>query len=434
MHDQPQHDRAAPVVVAGGGIGGLSMALTCHALGVPVLVLESVDELRPLGVGINLQPNAVRELQALGLGDELDSLGVATRNYNMYAKYGGLIWSESRGLDAGYRWPQYSVHRGELQMMLFRAAVDRLGPGAVRTSAKVIGYESGAEGVTVSVAGPAGSTEPIRGSVLVGADGIHSAVRAQMHPDEGEPLWSGRILWRATTRAKPFLDGATMVLCGYESTKFVSYPISGPDESGLATINWIAQRGFDLSAGYNKEDYTREASVDDFLFEYDGWKFSWLDDLEALVRGAERIYEYPMVDRDPLPQWTDGNATLLGDAAHVMYPVGSNGASQAIVDARKLGRAFLEHGVGSTALQAYEDEMRPATEKMILTNRSAGPDHIMQIVEEKCGGVFDDIGEVMSHDELTDYAAGYKKTAGFAIAELNESPPIVPPGATVARP
>ncbi|MEL6985228.1 MAG: FAD-dependent monooxygenase, partial [Actinomycetota bacterium] len=157
----------------------------------------------------------------------------------------------------------------------------------------------------------------------------------------------------------------------------------------------------------------------------------WLDDMEGLVRGAERIYEYPMVDRDPLPAWTDGNATLLGDAAHVMYPVGSNGASQAIVDARKLGRAFLDHGVGPDALQAYEDEMRPATNTMILTNRSAGPDHIMQIVEDRCGGVFDDIGEVMSDQELTDFAAGYKKTAGFAISELNASPPIIPEGATI---
>ena len=422
----------SPVVIAGGGIGGLAMALTCEALGVPVVVLEAVEELRPLGVGINLQPNAVRELEALSLGDELAALGVATRGYNMYAKYGGLIWSEPRGLDAGYRWPQYSVHRGELQMLLLRATVDRLGPDAVRTSARVVGYENDADGVTVAVAGPSGRSEAIRGSVLVGADGIHSAVRAQMYPEEGEPLWSGRVLWRATTRATPYLDGATMVLCGYESTKFVSYPITTADGSGFATINWIAQRELDRSAGYNKEDYTREASVDDFLFAYDGWRFSWLDDLEALVRGAERIYEYPMVDRDPIPSWTDGNATLLGDAAHVMYPVGSNGASQAIVDARKLGRAFLDHGVTASALEAYETEMRPATEKMILTNRTAGPDHIMQIVEELCGGVFDDISEVMSHEELSDFAAGYKKTAGFAIAELNESPPIIPQGATVA--
>lgn len=424
--------RSSSVIIAGGGIGGLSLALTCHAIGVPVTVLESVDEMRPLGVGINLQPNAVRELEALGLGPELASLGVATRCYNMYSKHGGLIWSEPRGVDAGYRWPQYSVHRGELQMMLVRAVSDRLGPDAIRRSARVVGYENDHNGATVTVRSPSGGYEGVHGSVLIGADGIHSAVRAQMYPEDGEPSWSGRILWRATTTAAPYLDGATMVLSGHEATKFVSYPISVADpDTGEATLNWIAQRTFDLSEGYNKEDYTREARIEDFLHAYDGWSFSWLDDLETLVRGAERIYEYPMVDRDPLPAWTDGNATLLGDAAHVMYPVGSNGASQAIVDARKLGRAFLDHGVGAAALHAYEDEMRPATERMILTNRTAGPDHIMQIVEERCGGVFDDITDVMSRRELSDFSAKYKKTAGFAIADLNAGAPTIPDGATV---
>ena len=391
------------------------MALTCDAIGAPAVVLEAVEELRPLGVGINLQPNAVRELGALGLERDLSSIGVQTKAYNMYAKHGGLIWSEPRGIGAGYKWPQFSVHRGELQMMLHRAVVDRLGPAAIRTSTPVIGFENTAEGVDVMVETSAGRTEVIRGSVLTAADGIHSAIRAQMYPDEGEALWSGRMLWRATTRAKPYLDGATMVLSGHEATKFVSYPISEPDsETGESTLNWIAQLSFDRSVGYNREDYTRQASVEDFLGAYEGWSFAWLDDLESLVRGAERIYEYPMVDRDPLPSWTDGHTTLIGDAAHVMYPVGSNGASQAIVDARKLGRALVDHGIGREALEAYEAEIRPATEKMILTNRSAGPDHIMQIVEERCAGMFDDITDVMAQSELEDFAAGYKKTAGLA--------------------
>ncbi len=421
------------VVIAGGGIGGLALALTCHQIGAPVTVLESVETLHPLGVGINIQPNAVRELEALGLGDELAALGVRTSTYNMYSKHGGLIWSEARGVDAGYRWPQYSVHRGELQMMLYRAVVDRLGPEAIRTSARVVGYENRGDGVTVRLVTGDGRADSVAGTVLIGADGIHSAVRAQMHPAEGEPLWSGRMLWRATTLATPYLDGATIVLSGHEATKFVSYPISDADsETGEATLNWIAQLSFDPSSGYNKEDYTRQAAVDDFLHAYDGWSFTWLDDLESLVRGAERIYEYPMVDRDPLPYWTDGNTTLLGDAAHVMYPVGSNGASQAIVDARKLGRAFLNSGLGPDALHSYEAEMRPATERMILTNRTAGPDHIMQIVEERCGGRFDDITTVIPENELNEFAAGYKKTAGFAIGELNASRPIIPPGTTLS--
>ncbi len=436
------------IIVAGGGIGGLALALTCHQIGLPVVVLEAVSELRPLGVGINLQPNAVRELQALGLGDELSNIGVATRGWSLYSRHGGLIWNEPRGVDAGYRWPQYSVHRGKLQMMLFDAAVDRLGPDAVRTSSRVLGYsnsEIGTEtnneigdgpGVEVEVENGDGTRTTMTGSVLIGADGIHSAVRAQMHPEEGEPLWSGHLMWRATTQAPPFLDGATMVLCGHDSTKFVAYPISEPDpETGNATINWLAEQRFDLSDGYNKEDYSRQANVEDFIDVYNGWSFSWLEDvggLETLVNGAERIYEYPMVDRDPLPHWTDGAVTLMGDAAHVMYPVGSNGASQAVVDARKLGRSFLDHGVTSEALAAYEEEMRPATSDMVLRNRNAGPDYIMQIVEDRCGGVFDDISEVMSHDELADYAAGYKKTAGFAITELNASPDLIPPSTRAA--
>ncbi len=433
-----------PVIVAGGGIGGLSLALTCHQIGLPVVVLEAVSELRPLGVGINLQPNAVRELQALGLDDELTKIGVATKGWSLYSRHGGLIWNEPRGIEAGYRWPQYSVHRGELQMMLYRAAVDRLGREAIRTSSRVLSYanahsDSGVgrrgSGIAVEVEDQAGGRSTLQGSVLIGADGIHSAVRAQMHPDEGEPLWSGHLMWRATTEAPPFLDGATMVLCGHDSTKLVAYPISKPDpETGNVTINWLAEQRFDLSAGYNKEDYSRQANVEDFIHIYDGWRFTWLEDLAALVNGAERIYEYPMVDRDPLPFWTDGAVTLMGDAAHVMYPVGSNGASQAVVDARELGRAFLEYGVGGEALEAYEAKMRPATSEMVLRNRNAGPDYIMQIVEDRCGGEFDDISEVMSHEELTDYAAGYKKTAGFAIAELNARPDLIPAGSRVALP
>ncbi|MFW2383555.1 MAG: flavin-dependent oxidoreductase [Acidimicrobiales bacterium] len=424
-----------PVIISGGGIGGLALALTLHQIGIPSLVYESVRELKPLGVGINLQPNAVRELQALGLGEELNRIGVATKGYNMYSKHGGLIWGEPRGIAAGYNWPQYSVHRGELQMMLFRAVVERLGPAAIQTSSRVAGFDNDATGVTVTIEHRSGGAASIHGRMLIGADGIHSAVRAQMYPDEGEPLWAGKILWRATTRATPYLDGATMVLSGNESVKLVSYPISPADSgTGEALLNWIAMLSVDETKGFQKEDYTRQANVEDFLDSYEGWTFTWLDNgmtLEQLVRGAEHIYEYPLVDRDPIPSWTHGNTTLLGDAAHVMYPVGSNGASQAIVDARKLGRAFLDHGVTKDALDAYESELRPATEKMILRNRTAGPDHIMQIVEEKCDGVFDDIHAVMTHEELEHFAAGYKKVAGFAIEELNSSPPIIPDGTTI---
>ncbi len=423
-----------PVVIAGGGIGGLAMALTCHQLGIQAVVLESVRKLQPLGVGINLQPNAVRELEELGLRDELDQIGVATQAYNMYSKHGGLIWGEPRGLAAGYKWPQFSVHRGELQMLLYRAAVERLGAEAIRTGSPVVSYEHTKTGVRVSF-GRDGNRHTIEGDVLIGADGLNSAVRAQMYPHEGDPIWGGAVLRRAVTKAEPFLDGATMVLCGHGRTKMVSYPISPINPAtGEATINWISMNAYDLDDRSTAADYAAEANVEDFLHLYDGWSFAWHDDIEQLIRGAERIYEYPMVDRAPLPRWTDRNATLMGDAAHVMYPVGSNGASQAIVDARKLGRAFLDHGIGANALQAYEAEMRPLTEKMILRNRTAGPDHVMEIVEQRCGGDFDDIDEVMSLAERQEFAAGYKSVAGFAIAELNASDPIIPPGAQISGP
>lgn len=142
-------------------------------------------------------------------------------------------------------------------MMLYDAAIDRLGPGAIRTSSRVTGYDHVDGGVVVHVDDGAGRTRVERGRVLIGADGIHSAIRAQMYPDEGPPLWSGKVLWRGTTRARPYLDGRTMVFCGHDSSKVVSYPISSADpESGEATINWIAVRTFDPSQYVDPADYS----------------------------------------------------------------------------------------------------------------------------------------------------------------------------------
>ena len=413
------------VIVAGGGIAGLTMALTLHEIGVPVRVLESVAEVKPLGVGINLQPNAIRELQQLGLGDELERMAVRTKNVSMYSKHGGRIWTEQRGIWAGYRWPQYSVHRGHLQMLLYEAVLDRLGAAALQTGARVTSFENTASGVAVGVDWASGESTFESAASLIGADGIHSAIRRQMYPAEGAPVWAGSVMWRAATESRPFLDGATMVFIGNDDQKFVAYPISQPDpQTGLAIVNWIAELRYDPSKGFNKEDYTRRASVDEFLPQFENWEFDWID-LAALANGADRIYEYPMVDRDPIPSWTDGRVTLMGDAAHVMYPVGSNGASQAIVDARKIGRALIDHDDVANAMASYESEMLPLASNMVLRNRAGGPDHIMQMVEDRCGGVFDDITDVMSNDELDAYAAKYKTTAGFAITELNDSAPII---------
>ena len=425
MSERGEHGR--PVLVAGGGIAGLSLALTLHQIGVDVRVYESVRALQPLGVGINLQPNAVRELIDLGLADELPRIGLATEEYGFYSKTGKEIWTEPRGLLAGYAWPQYSIHRGELQMLLHRTAVDRLGPTRIRTGARAVGYENRDDHVVLTLETPEG-TEDVEGSVLIGADGLHSTVRAQMYPDEGPPIWSGAVLWRGATRAAPFRTGASMALIGHATQRFVTYPITSTAPDGTALVNWIAELAFDPASGWNREDWNRRADKADFVDAFADWCFDWID-CPALIEATLEVFEYPMVDREPLPAWTDGRTTLMGDAAHIMYPVGSNGASQAIVDARKIGRAFLDHGVGPDALEAYEAEMRPATSRMVLAARGSGPDAVLQIVEDRCGGVFDDIDDVMPYQERADFAANFKKTAGFSIDALNASPPIIPPDA-----
>lgn len=413
------------VVIAGGGIAGLCLALTCDQIGVPALVLESAAELRPLGVGINLQPNAVRELIDLGLEDELRTIGVETEEYGFYTKFGDEIWVEPRGRFAGYAWPQFSVHRGELQMLLYRAACRRLGSNRILTGRRVTGYENRDDHIEAVLA----DGDRVPGAVLIGADGLHSAIRAQIVPGEGAPNWGGAILWRGATRAEPFRGGASMALIGHATQRFVTYPISPTDpRTGQALVNWIAELSFDPSSGWNREDWNRRASADDFLDAFTEWRFGWID-VPDLVLATDEIFEYPMVDRDPLERWRDGRATLMGDAAHIMYPVGSNGASQAVVDGRKLGRAFLDHGVTIAALEAYEAELRPATGAMVLQNRGRGPDYVMDLVEQRSGGLFDDIHDVVSHEELADHAAKYKGVAGFSIDELNASPPVIPPGA-----
>jgi 2-polyprenyl-6-methoxyphenol hydroxylase-like FAD-dependent oxidoreductase len=416
------------VIIAGGGIAGLSVALSLQQIGVPCIVFEQVKALKPLGVGINVQPHAVRELYELGLEAELEAIGVRTREVAYYSKRGHLIWSEPRGMFAGYSWPQYSTHRGKLQMMLFDAAVARLGPGAVVTEKAVTGFRETADGVEVNLS----TGETVTGSLLIAADGIHSAVRRQLYPNEGAPRWGGAVLWRGTTVAKPYLTGATMAMAGHEWQKFVTYPISQPHpRTGEALINWIGELKYEPGAGWNREDWNRKGDFADFMPSFEDWRFPWLD-CPALMRAGGECYEYPMVDRDPLERWTFGRVTLAGDAAHPMYPIGSNGASQAIMDARYLAKAMLEHGVSGDALAAYEAERRPATTRIILANRGNGPDQVMQVVEERCGGTFGDISEVLSREELEQTAAGYKKIAGFDVGTLNARPPLVTPGARVA--
>ncbi len=421
------------VLIAGGGISGLTLALSCHQVGIPFKVFEAVENLQPLGVGINLQPSAIRELFDLGFEDKLRAIGVPTRDYGMYTKKGLHIWTEPRGIDAGYHWPQYSVHRGHFHMLLYNELVARAGADTILNGWEASGFANNGETASLFVKNRAGEQREETGDIVIAADGIHSTLRAQIAPDEGDPVWGGAMLWRGTTKAVPFLTGASMVMIGYDGLRFVSYPISQPDPAtGEAAINWIANLNYNPDDHWNKEDYTRKARIEDFLPRFKHFRFGWLD-VPELVNKADRIYEYPMVDRDPLPQWTHGRVSLIGDAAHAAYPVGSNGAGSGIIDARVLVAKFLQYGLNRQALQAYEDQLRPPTTRMVLTNRTAGPDKILDVVEERCGGQFEQIEDVISHDELADHAATYKRIAGFGIKETNEKPRTIAEGAVFSR-
>jgi 5-methylphenazine-1-carboxylate 1-monooxygenase len=419
-----------PVLIAGGGIGGLSVALTLQQIGVPCVVLEAVADLKPLGVGINLQPNAVRELYELGIGsDQLDAIGVEAREWALVGLNGKDVYSEPRGLRAGYRWPQYAVHRGLLQMLLLRTAVERLGAGAVRAGHRVVGYRDAADGVAVRIRTPHGAETELRGKLLIAADGLHSAVRAQMHPTQPPIHWGGAIMWRGTTPGVPIRSGASFVGLGTHRHRMVFYPISHPDpRTGLSMINWIAEVTMDNAEGWKQSGWFRQVSTSDFAHHFENWVWDWLD-VPALIQQADSAFENPMIDRDPIPTWVDGPVALLGDAAHAMYPTGSNGGSQAIVDARVLGAAMVEHGVTPQALAAYDGKLCGPISQLVLRNRGAGPFGLLNMVDERCGGTFDNIDDVIPPKERAEFMSGYKAAAGFAIEALNKAPRTIPNGA-----
>jgi 2-polyprenyl-6-methoxyphenol hydroxylase-like FAD-dependent oxidoreductase len=419
-----------PVMIAGGGIGGLAMALTLHQIGVPCVVFESVRQLRPLGVGINLQPNAVRELFDLGIGAaDLDRIGLPAKEWALVGLNGNDIYAERRGIEAGYKWPQYSAHRGRLQMLLYDKVLERIGADAVRSGRRVTGYRNNADDtVTATVESAEGITSEETGALLIGADGLHSAVRARMHPGQPPIRWGGAIMWRGISPGVPIRTGASFVGLGTHRQRLVVYPISPADpETGLATINWIAEVTVDPSEGWQKHGWFKPVAIDSFIRHFEGWTYDWLD-VPALIRRADIAYENPMIDRDPIPTWQDGRVVLIGDAAHVMYPTGSNGASQAIVDARVLGAMLVEHGPTREALKAYDAKLCGPMSELVLRNRGAGPFGLLNMVDERCGGKFDDIDAVVPAEERRRFMAGYKKAAGFALDTLNNAPPTIAAG------
>lgn len=413
------------VLIAGGGIAGLTMGLTLHSIGIPFRIFERVNTLKPLGVGINLQPPAVRELFDLGLEQMLDGVGIKTRDYGFYTRTGVEIWTEPRGEFAGYNWPQYSVHRGQLQMCFVNEVVARCGAEAISFGSVIEGYTAKSDGVDLHFRTAQGE-EVVQGEMLVGADGIHSAVRGQMYPLEGPPVWGGGIMWRGTTISEPFLSGASMILAGNNSQRFVSYPISGRDpETGQVLVNWIAEKTVDPKTEIENEDWNRRVDQSRFLSDFEDWDFGWIN-VPDLIRGADAVFEYPMVDLEPVEQWTDGAVTLIGDAAHATYPVGSSGASQAILDARILGAAILEHGTGHSAARQYEDIVRPMANAVTRANRGkGGPDAIMQMAEDRCAGDFSKLDQALPMFVRKAHADNFKRLARLTVEDTNGQPPII---------
>ena len=420
------------VIIAGGGIGGFATALTLEQIGVPCLVIEHVAELKPLGVGINLQPNAVRELMDLGFtAKDMNAFGVEAREWALVGRHGQEIYAEPRGTDAGYHWPQYAAHRGQFHMALYQRFRALAGDASIRLGARATAYHTLNDGrVTVTLDTGDGSDE-VTGRLLIGADGIHSAIRAQMHPQQPPIHWGGAILWRGTTLAWPVRTGSSFIGLGDHRHRIVIYPISAPDpDTGLALINWIAEVTYDDPSAWDRTGWYNRVEIGDFIHHFEDWTYDWLD-VPALIRGADAAYENPMIDRDPVPTWVNGPVALIGDAAHPMYPTGSNGASQAIIDARVLGAKFIEYGVNASALAAYNDQLCGPVSEVVLRNRGAGPFGLLNLVNERCGGEFDNIETVVPRDEREDFMARYKAAAGFARDTLNAAPPTIAPGLMV---
>jgi 5-methylphenazine-1-carboxylate 1-monooxygenase len=410
------------VAIIGGGITGLSLAMGLHARGIAARVFERVSEIRELGVGITLLPHAMREFAALGLDDALARAGVVIRESAFFNRFGQLIYREDRGRHAGYDYPEVSIHRGRLHMTLYRAAVERLGADAIRTSHECVAVAQDETGATVHFRDPGSgrALPPVRADVVIACDGINSVLRKQFYPDDAV-AFAGINTWRGVTRRKPFLGGRTYTRTGSILTgKIVIYPIiDDVDGEGNQLINWMAEI---KQASFARNDWNQPGRLADFYPIYQDWRFDWLD-VAALIRDADQILEYPMVDKDPVAQWTFGRVTLAGDAAHPMYPRGSNGAAQGAIDARTLASALASHADPRDALKDYEAGRLAAASKVVRTNREHPPDFINIKVEELVGDrPFEDLDRYITQAELRALSENYKRIAGFSLADVEARP------------
>lgn len=404
------------VAIVGGGICGLSLALHLNKQGIKARVYERVAEIKPLGVGITLLPHAMREFSALGIGDDLLKAGIENRESRFYNRFGQLIYREDRGKFAGYPYPEVGIHRGKLHLILYNAVIRALGPDAVVTGHECVGVEQDDNGVTVRFK----DRDPVRADIAVACDGINSAIRKQFYPDD-KVVFTGINTWRGVTRRKPILDGRTYMRVGSINTgKMVIYPIVDDiDGNGNQLINWMAEIKREDSASQN--DWNRPGKLDDFFPIYESWRFDWLD-VAQMIRDADQILEYPMVDKDPISQWTFGRVTLAGDAAHPMYPRGSNGGAQAAIDARTLADCLAKASNASNtpkALKTYEAARAEPAANVVRTNRAQPPDFINIKVEELVGDrPFENLDDYITQDELRSLSEGYKQVAGFALPDI----------------
>ncbi len=417
------------VIIAGGGVGGLTAALALKQKNIEAHVFEQSRNVREPGVGINTLPHAIRELADLGLLEALDRTAIRTHELIYKNSHGQEILRQLRGLDAGYDYPQFSIHRGKLQKTILDHAIAELGSDHVISGMKLTGFEQDDHKVSATFEDrQSGKKTIVEGDVLIGADGIHSTVRAHYYPDEGPPSWNGVVMWRGAAWWPPFLTGRSMVIAGGMSAKLVLYPIfNDPDEHpGETLMNWVvaAKVGDSTSPLPMREDWSKPATLDEVLPHARGFTVTEVD-LEALIRATPEFFVYPMCDRDPLEQWTDRRVTLLGDAAHPMYPVGSNGASQAVLDARALAdhlaAAMTSGGDPREALAAYDEDRRPATAAIVVANRSGGPEGVIDLIEERAPDGFDDINDIATPDELRAIVGEYHQMAGYAKDQVNRS-------------
>jgi 2-polyprenyl-6-methoxyphenol hydroxylase-like FAD-dependent oxidoreductase len=405
------------ILIAGAGIGGLVAALALHRDGHRVRLAEAAPVIRPLGVGINILSHAVAILDGLGLLPVLRASGIETEALVFANRFGQTIHRDPRGLAAGASHPQISIARGALHAALLDTVTARLGEECLLTGHRLLGFNQDADGVSARASTPAGDAT-LRADMLVGADGIHSALRASLYPDEGPPRWNGVMMWRGTTVGRPFRGGRTMVQAGTCDAKFVVYPISAAHAGrGEALINWIADirrapRIEGTRPAPSREDWSKPGRIEDLLPVFGSWRFEDLD-VPDLIRRADQILEWPMVDRDPLPRWSHARVTLLGDAAHPMYPIGSNGATQAILDADALAAALRAHEPVE-ALAAYEDARRPMTSAIVAMNRKQGLDAILDLVDARAPQGFEHIEDVVDPSEIAAIVGGYKSAAGHA--------------------